>query len=155
MCRIRQAATWAASHPGSAGGLISQHSPKSAKAASAGKDGRASRCACPVGRWPVRAFIALSRLLVESGLPAGSPPPLLGELELFTRAAIDAGAFAAFYTGTLFTHDEFMGLPDVEQQVLPHTLRRGSGETWRARSAHRASQMLDPINIHSSRSRSD
>ena len=66
----------------------------------------------------MRAFIALSRLLVESGLPAGSPPPLLGELELFTRAAIDAGAFAAFYTGTLFTHDEFMGLPDVEQQVL-------------------------------------
>ena len=60
-------------------------------------------------------FIAPSRVLVESGPSSGS---LLGEPGLFTSVAIPAGAFVAFYTGTFFTHDEFMGLPDVERQAL-------------------------------------
>ena len=60
-------------------------------------------------------FIAPSRVLIESGPSSGS---LLGEPGLFTSVAIPAGAFVAFYTGTFFTHDEFMGLPDVERQAL-------------------------------------
>jgi hypothetical protein len=60
-------------------------------------------------------FIAPSRVLVESGPSAGS---LLGEPGLFTRVTIPAGAFVAFYTGVFFTHDEFMGLPDVQRQAL-------------------------------------
>ena len=60
-------------------------------------------------------FIAPSRVLVESGPSAGS---FLGEPGLFTRVAIPAGAFVAFYTGAFFRHDEFMGLPDVQRQAL-------------------------------------
>ena len=60
-------------------------------------------------------FIAPSRVLVESGPSSGS---LLGEPGLFTSIAIPAGAFVAFYTGTFFTRDEFMGLPDVERRAL-------------------------------------
>ena len=60
-------------------------------------------------------FIAQSRVLVESGPSSGS---LLGEPGLFTSVAIPAGGWVAFYTGTFFTRDEFMGLPDVERQAL-------------------------------------
>ena len=60
-------------------------------------------------------FIAPSRVLVESGPSSGS---LLGEPGLFTSVAIPAGGWVAFYTGTFFTRDEFMGLPDVERQAF-------------------------------------
>ena len=60
-------------------------------------------------------FIAPSRVPVESGPSAGS---VLGEPGLFTSAAIPAGAFVAFYTGTFFTRDEFVSLPDDEHEAL-------------------------------------